>query len=238
MLRFISKILAFGFSLLVVNLPIGYFLKSYETVDLKGKSINFSQQQWEDYYQLEENIDLLVLGSSHAFRSFNPEVISNNLSQPIKTFNLGSPAQTPVTSYAVLLEVLKEHQPQLLIFDLYAMVFTEDFQLRNARFIWHAMEKDKGKESFFNNAFTLNEKILLNFFPAYIYKDYWINKLKKGLGKKYVPAPKGQYQNNGFSSSKDTVNLMELQNSNQFDAFDLHPKLFTSKNVNHLKKIG
>ena len=65
----------------------------------------------------KDSIDILFFGSSHAFSTFNPEIIDNALGT--FTFNLGSADQRlNVTNY-LLKEVLKETKPKLVILEVF-----------------------------------------------------------------------------------------------------------------------
>lgn len=63
------------------------------------------------------NVDILVLGSSHAYRGFDPRVFEKH---GIQVFNLGSSAQTPIQTYVLLNQYLNELNPKLVILEVYA----------------------------------------------------------------------------------------------------------------------
>ena len=230
----------FGYSLLffALNLLIGYWLKSYESTDLKKAGIFFSDLRWDDYQNLNENIDVLILGSSHAYRSYHPETLSAQLPVDGAVFNFGSSAQSPVTSYYVLNEVLEKHQPKAVIMDLYMMVFTSDNQLDNGRYNFHRMPWGSNKNQFLLNGFSFSEKIQLLFFPTYVYQSHLKQKLNKLFGRNYLPFGKGQYATNGFAYNQDTLTIEKLQYGNQFSKFETPLSDITSKNTAYLKKIA
>ena len=68
-------------------------------------------------YESKENIDVVFLGSSHVYRSYNPQIADDLLQQ--KTFNAGSSAQTMNTSYYLLLEICKYHHVKEVYLDTY-----------------------------------------------------------------------------------------------------------------------
>lgn len=69
------------------------------------------------------DIDILVIGSSHAYRGFDPRIFKqNNLS----IFNLGSSAQSPIQSYYFLKEYTQQLKPKLVIIEVYPETFTSD----------------------------------------------------------------------------------------------------------------
>jgi hypothetical protein len=59
-------------------------------------------------------IDILFLGSSHAYRGFDPR----NFSQ-YKTFNLGSSSQTPIQTKVLLNRYLDKLNPSLIVYEVY-----------------------------------------------------------------------------------------------------------------------
>lgn len=67
--------------------------------------------------------DLLILGSSHAYRSFDTRIFR---SHGIDAFNLGSTAQTPIQSQMLLSHFLPRMQPRLVVLEVYPVVFTID----------------------------------------------------------------------------------------------------------------
>jgi len=71
---------------------------------------------YSDFYKLEKNsVDVLMLGSSHAVSSFNPQVIYDNFN--ITSYNLGSTQQSPLITYYWLKEALKYQSPKVVILD-------------------------------------------------------------------------------------------------------------------------
>jgi hypothetical protein len=73
------------------------------------------------YSRLEEvknysNIDILFIGSSHAYRGFDPRIFEKN---GLKTFNLGTSAQTPLQTEILLNRYLEKLNPKMIIYDVY-----------------------------------------------------------------------------------------------------------------------
>ena len=58
--------------------------------------------------RLYENLDILFIGSSHAYRTFDPRFFN---SMGLRTFNLGSTAQTPLNTYYLLKIYAKSLNP-------------------------------------------------------------------------------------------------------------------------------
>ncbi len=73
----------------------------------------------EDYRE----VDILFLGSSHAYRSFDPRIFTQ---LGLTTFNLGSSAQTPLNSYFLLRRYFKQLKPKLIVYELFFWALSID----------------------------------------------------------------------------------------------------------------
>ncbi|MEO7990613.1 MAG: hypothetical protein ABI663_13790 [Chryseolinea sp.] len=69
------------------------------------------------------DVDVLFLGSSHTYRGFDTRIFKK---EGLKTFNLGSSAQTPSQSYIFLERYLKQLNPKVIIYDTYPFTFESD----------------------------------------------------------------------------------------------------------------
>lgn len=69
------------------------------------------------------NVDVLFLGSSHAYRGFDTRIFNE---AGYKSFNLGSSAQTPTQTLLLLKRYLKQLQPKLVILEVFPNTFTVD----------------------------------------------------------------------------------------------------------------
>src|SRR5690554_449999 len=70
-----------------------------------------------------KDIDILILGSSHAYRGFDTRVFKKH---GINAFNLGSSAQSPIQTYILLNQYLDELNPKLVVLEVYAGVLELD----------------------------------------------------------------------------------------------------------------
>lgn len=71
----------------------------------------------------EGPVDVLIAGSSHAYRGFDPRLFE---AHGLKAFNLGSSAQTPRQTELLLDRYLEGLQPQWLILEVYPASYTLD----------------------------------------------------------------------------------------------------------------
>ena len=63
-----------------------------------------------------KNPDILVLGSSHAYRGFDTRVFSD---AGISAFNLGSSSQSPINTQVLLKQYLHLIKPKLVVYEVY-----------------------------------------------------------------------------------------------------------------------
>lgn len=99
--------------LIIVGLSaIGLLIYSFALSDLNSsKYFNY------DYSQIKKNgekIDMLILGGSRMYRSFDPEIFEKELGLN-NVINDATPTQNPILSYYLLKEVLKYDKPETLI---------------------------------------------------------------------------------------------------------------------------
>ena len=78
------------------------------------------------FYELEDNsVDVLILGSSHAFESFNTGVLWDEYG--VASYILGGSVQPIWNTYYYLKEALKTQTPELIILEGYMMVYDKDY---------------------------------------------------------------------------------------------------------------
>jgi hypothetical protein len=70
-----------------------------------------------------KEVDILFLGSSHAYRGFDSEIFNKN---GFTVFNLGSGAQTPIQTNILLERYLDRINPKLVIYEVYPETFVID----------------------------------------------------------------------------------------------------------------
>lgn len=70
-----------------------------------------------------KDVDLLILGSSHAYRGFDNRIFER---EGINTFNLGSSNQTFIQTKVLLEEYLDKINPKMVIFEVYPEIFEKD----------------------------------------------------------------------------------------------------------------
>lgn len=69
------------------------------------------------------NIDILILGSSHAYRGFDPRIFEE---YGISIFVLGSSSQSPIQANMLAQEYLTKLKPRLVIYEVFPSIFGSD----------------------------------------------------------------------------------------------------------------
>jgi gamma-glutamylcyclotransferase (GGCT)/AIG2-like uncharacterized protein YtfP len=68
-------------------------------------------------------VDILVLGSSHAYRGFDPRIFEQH---QLQLFNLGMSSQTPLQSYYLLKKYYPILQPKFVIQEIFPLLLEND----------------------------------------------------------------------------------------------------------------
>lgn len=102
-----------------------------------------------------ESIDILFLGSSHAYRGFDPRIFKKN---GISSFNLGSSSQTPIQTEILLQRYLKRLNPKMVIYEVFPGTFSSD----GVESALDIIANDKLDSLTLNMAFKLNSIIVYN----------------------------------------------------------------------------
>ena len=70
-----------------------------------------------------KNVDILFLGSSHAYRSYDPRMFKD---KGYRIFALGSSAQTPLQTNLLVKKYLSSMNPKFVVLDVYPFIFEND----------------------------------------------------------------------------------------------------------------
>ncbi len=68
-------------------------------------------------------VDILILGSSHAYRGFDPRIFKKH---QFDIFNLGLSSETPIQSYFLLKKYYSQLQPKIVIQEIYPLLLEND----------------------------------------------------------------------------------------------------------------
>lgn len=88
---------------------------------------NGTTRNWDSFYALERNtIDCLIIGSSHAYSSFNTDILFQETGE--NAYILASNSQTVIQSYYNLKEVLKYQSPKKVILEAYSIASNDNWK--------------------------------------------------------------------------------------------------------------
>ncbi len=123
---FLSIILFIPFAMLIyiTFLIIGYY---FPAIYPKPNNVYYGFNP-KMYLRMEDiknynDVDVLFLGSSHSYRSFDTRIYEDN---NLRCFNLGSSSQTPIQTEVLLQRYLKHFNPKTIVFEVSPMIFSLD----------------------------------------------------------------------------------------------------------------
>lgn len=70
-----------------------------------------------------QHVDILILGSSHAYRGFDPRIFE---AEGYRVFVMGSSSQTPLQALALMKMYLPKLQPKMVLYEVYPGIFQND----------------------------------------------------------------------------------------------------------------
>ena len=83
----------------------------YSAASTENQINNYNESRWNEFYDLPKNsLDMVFLGSSHSYCTFDPENFDSVLGT--SSYQLGMPLQHMDSTYFTLLEVLNYQKPK------------------------------------------------------------------------------------------------------------------------------
>ena len=108
--KFILRLLVFCGCVVLIFQQVGGAYK-----EAAGHNVinGFTKKRFEDFYALQKNsLDMVFIGSSHAYCTFNPENFDKALG--ISSFQMGTPLQHADTTYYELREIYNSQTPKIV----------------------------------------------------------------------------------------------------------------------------
>lgn len=197
MRKFFKNIFFFVF-FLIIAYPFMIFLSGYLPIPQTFKpNLNYRIGSYghmftriKELNQLNGDVDILFLGSSHSYRGFDPRNFNDK-----KVFNLGSSSQTPIQTKFLLKRYLNKINPKMIIYDVYPGTFSIDGVESSLDLI----ANDKNDLESIKMAFELNNIKIYNTLIYAGFADFF------NLNKNFVePIKKGEdtYISGGFVENK------------------------------------
>ena len=183
---------------------------------------SYTRLTLHEFYESEEKIETIFLGTSHCFRAYEPKLYEELTGEC--AYNLGSSSQNIDTSYYLLKEALKYQDIKKVYLDIYHEFFffnPDNRELVEANIISDYMKPSLNKVSFILSR-SSSEHYTNSFFP---FRRYWqlfgdFRYLKENLAKKskdsyknYAPVvyDDEEYVSKGFVASYAALNPENYQ---------------------------
>lgn len=227
----------FLLGLLGLNFLLTYALGILER-DVDKEGYAFDRYRWEEFYQLPkgDSLDILFLGSSHAYRGFDPQQMES--SWGIKSFNLGSSGQTPLTSLHVLQNAVLHQQPKMVVIELYFYTFMEEEQLNNGGNNWLQIKASPAKWSFLWQAFDGYERSALTILPVLRRKNALPYILRKYLRGDAHLDDAGTYKGRGYVERSERISTQQLKSPDLYDELRLTENWVLPKHEQAIKEMA
>lgn len=222
MKRFLFRLSAFILFAIFAYILLVVLFGLYAPTALKKNLVYTLTDGYDNTYsRLEEanrtrNIDVLVLGSSHAYRGYDPRIFRL---KNIKIFNLGTSAQTPLETEFLIDKFLDRLNPKVAVLDAYPKLFESD----GAESMIDLLQNGHIDKDFVKMTFKIND---IRSYNSLIYCSY---RQIFGLNKRFVERltiDSDRYISGGYVETYKTYNpTITPESSNtisakQMNAFD------------------
>lgn len=213
--------------LTILTIVLSYIGEHFEAISNKNQSSTYAKQALNTFYKEQKQVDLVFLGSSHSYCTFDPEYFDQYTQY--YSYQLGTPLQHPDTSYYMLKEVLNYQKPKIVVFEIYWDMLDDAFELKQADMFLTAIHNDALRQEYIENVFALNEKIKYYFKPIRFQQDAFAfyNKKLLDVVKRYnlesnIPTQNyiEYYRDRGFLYTEKVIVEDEFDKTNQFKQLD------------------
>ena len=201
-------------------------IECQKNILFKRSNYGYSNTRLQDVKNYK-NIDILFIGSSHTYRSFDTRIFTKF---GLKTFNLGTSAQTPIQSQLLLKRYIPILHPKIIIFDAYPIMFNID----GVESALDIIAKDKN--DFYSLIMAIKENNII------VYNTLLYSFYRNVMDKHFINYESGQflddtfieggyvYKNLSFATrSKFNYQSIEIEKK-QIEAFE--------ENINYCKKLN
>ncbi|NLK37530.1 MAG: hypothetical protein GX299_05545 [Epulopiscium sp.] len=233
---------------LCVAVPAQYVGILYQKAAEQNKINAFTQKRFEDFYALPENsLDMVFIGSSHSYCTFDPEIFDKELGT--SSFQMGTPLQHADTTYYLLREIYQTQTPKVVVMEAYWDVLDDDFEMKQANSFFEVLENPELKKEYIKKVFPMGEKMKYFLLPIRFQRDYFAyeaNEMEKhleetyGVHKKQKETQKGQeyYRSKGYVYCDMGMLPDEYDLTNQFKNLDGKKWSISKKQANYVRKIA
>lgn len=188
----------------------------------------YSYEKTADFFNQDENFDVLFFGSSHTIDGIFPMELWNDYG--IVSYNLGNYSERIVTTYYNMLLALKYTEPKLVVIDACLASSTEKIRNDKKEHLYNMLDsypisytKYEAIKDLFNNENVLDNEInfLFNFSLYHsrwneLTKEDFINDNNKAKGAETMisistPNEMSNFNNVNTYSGKETINMEYLR---------------------------
>lgn len=174
LLRFLALVVFIAVVLAVV-VKIG---EVYKRSSNQNEYNAYSEMRFNDFYKIPENtLDMVFVGSSHSYCTFDPENFDRVL--PTLSHQLGMPLQHPDATYYTLLEVYRYQNPKVVVMEVYWDMLDDPFVLKQAVSLFLALKNKELEADYIENVFPLSEKLKYYIDIFKYQKDYFLFRSKE-----------------------------------------------------------
>ncbi|MCI8342457.1 MAG: hypothetical protein HFE62_04525 [Firmicutes bacterium] len=190
----------------------------------------FTKQRFDEFYQQERNsLDMVFIGSSHSYCTFDPEIVDGYVGT--NSWQMGTPLQHADTSYYLLREIFEFQKPKIVVMELYWDCLDDEFELKQAEFAFEVIKNDELADEYVKRVFPASDKVKYSL-PAIRYQqDYFAFKSNEyskkieemfGVSKPVYDVAEGEeyYRSKGYVYCDIVMNESEFDRTNQFKYFD------------------
>lgn len=202
----------------------------YSIGSTENKINNYNESRWNEFYSLQKNsLDMVFLGSSHSYCTFDPENFDSVLGT--SSYQLGMPLQHMDSTYYTLLEVLNYQRPEKVIVEVYWDMMDDEFELTQAGYLFQVLRNKDLEKEYINEVFPLSQKIMYDTKSFRYQADYFAYrnaKMKESLESRYgVHTPQKvkqqgveKYRSKGYTYCDYKMLDDEMDKTNQFKDLD------------------
>ena len=244
----------FSFNVILFSVMTLYFCttvgRAYTDAASKNHVNAWNLQRFQDFYATErDTLDMVFIGSSHSYCTFDPLLIDDLLG--VNSFQMGMPQQTADGTYYTLREILNYQSPSVVVMEVYWMLLDKAFDLRQAEMLFQVLENEELKAEYIARSFPISERV--KFYLPFIrfQQDFFMYKNQQLLNhfeeehglvnwdERWAVPQEGveHYSDKGFMFSDFNIPLSHFGRSNQFNGFDGYNWELHSNQRRYLEKI-
>ena len=204
MLKTLYKLILFFTFFVLIWISIPYLVESHRDA-----------KKWDYLYNIDIDIDLLIMGSSHIFTALDPKVLDKELK--INSFNSGSNGQIINQTYYNLIEILKYRKPKIIIVDVNCFLRSRTLpNMYGAINHGQLYQNLSGMKFSINKIYsflnTINKDEYIDAIPLFIKEKFNWKRFRKPLNTYNSYGYDQMVQTKGFVAKKSNLTIEEYEN--------------------------